>query len=41
VKKGNHTITAAADGQNQVAESNENNNTSSSISIFIQGNKTR
>lgn len=41
VKKGNHTVTAVADSGNQVTESNENNNTSSPITIFIQGNKTK
>ena len=39
VKKGQHTITAKADGPNQIAESNENNNTKS-ITVSIQGNKT-
>jgi len=41
VKKGNHTITANADDMNQVVESNETNNTSAPITIFIQGNQTK
>src|SRR6266403_52743 len=40
VKKGNHTITAKADDMNQVVESNETNNTSAPITIYIQGNRT-
>jgi PKD repeat protein len=41
VPKGNHTIQAIADVDKQVAESDENNNTSAPITIFIQGNKTK
>ena len=41
VKKGNHTITAKADDMNQVVESNETNNTSAPITIYIQGNRTK
>jgi hypothetical protein len=41
VSKGNHTITATADVTKVVAESNETNNTSAQITIYIQGNKTR
>ena len=41
VSKGNHTITATADVRNQVAESDETNNTSAPITIYIQGNQTR
>jgi PKD repeat protein len=41
VSKGNHTIQAIADVDKQVVESDETNNTSAPITIFIQGNKTR
>ncbi len=41
VKKGNHNIFAIADSSHAVAESIENNNTSNTITIFIQGNQTR
>jgi PKD repeat protein len=41
VKKGNHTIQAIADVDNQVTESNETNNTSAPVTIFIQGNQTK
>jgi PKD repeat protein len=41
VKKGNHTISATADSKNEVAESDETNNTSAPVTIFIQGNQTR
>jgi len=41
VPKGNHTIQAIADATNVVVESNENNNTSAPITIFIQGNRTK
>src|SRR5947207_841663 len=41
VKKGNHTISATADSRNEVAESDETNNTSAPVTIFIQGNKTK
>jgi PKD repeat protein len=41
VQKGNHTISATADSRNEVAESNETNNTSAPVTIFIQGNKTK
>jgi subtilase family serine protease len=41
VKKGNHTIQAIADVTNLVAESDETNNTSAPITIYIQGNQTR
>ena len=41
VKKGNHTISATADSRNEVPESDENNNTSAPITIYIQGNQTR
>jgi len=41
VKKGNHTIQAIADVDNQVTESDETNNTSAPITIFIQGNQNR
>jgi PKD repeat protein len=39
VKKGNHTIQAIADYNQQIVESNETNNKSSLLSIFIQGNR--
>jgi hypothetical protein len=39
-KKGQHTILATADKNNVVAESNEGNNTKT-ITVSIQGNKTR
>ena len=39
VKKGQHTIKATADKNNAVAESKENNNTTT-ITVNIQGNKT-
>jgi len=41
VKKGNHTITATADSRNQVAESDETNNTSAPVTIYVQGNQTK
>ena len=41
VKKGNHTISGTADSRNEVAESDETNNTSAPVTIFIQGNKTK
>jgi PKD repeat protein len=41
VPKGNHTIQAIADVDKQVAESDETNNTSAPVTIFIQGNKTK
>ena len=41
VKKGTHTIIAKADDTNQVAESNESNNTSAPLTITIQGNQKR
>ena len=41
VKKGNHTIQAIADVDNQVTESDETNNTSAPVTIFIQGNQTK
>ena len=40
VKKGNHTISATADGDNEVAESDETNNTSAPVTIYIQGNQS-
>lgn len=40
VKKGNHTISATADADNEVAESDETNNTSAPVTIFIQGNQS-
>src|SRR5437667_285221 len=39
-KQGNHTVVATADKANTVAESNENNNTKS-ITVYLQGNKTK
>jgi PKD repeat protein len=41
VQKGNHTISATADSRNEVGESDETNNTSAPVTIFIQGNKTK
>jgi hypothetical protein len=41
VKKGNHNIQATADSTQVVNESIENNNTSNTITIFIQGNRTK
>jgi PKD repeat protein len=41
VKKGNHTISATADSRNEVAESDETNNTSAPVTIYIQGNRTK
>jgi PKD repeat protein len=41
VQKGNHTISATADSRNEVAESDETNNTSAPVTIYIQGNKTK
>src|SRR6184192_3989800 len=41
VTKGNHTISATADSRNEVAESDETNNTSAPVTIYIKGNKTR
>lgn len=41
VPKGNHTIQAIADATNLVVESDETNNKSGTITINIQGNKTR
>jgi len=41
VKKGNHTVSATADSRNEVAESDETNNTSAPVTIFIQGNRTK
>src|SRR5205823_13184262 len=41
VTKGNHTIAATADSRNEVAESDETNNTSAPVTIYIKGNKTR
>jgi hypothetical protein len=41
VKKGTYTVTAKADDTNQVAESNETNNTSDPLTITIQGNRTK
>jgi len=42
VKKGSHNIYAIADYEKQVPESNEDNNTSSTpLTINIQGNQTR
>jgi PKD repeat protein len=41
VAKGNHTISATADSRNEVAESDETNNASAPVTIFIQGNKTK
>jgi PKD repeat protein len=40
VKKGNHTISATADSDNEVAESDETNNTSAPVTIYIQGNQS-
>ena len=39
-KQGPHTVVATADKANTVAESNENNNTKS-ITVYLQGNKTK
>ena len=39
VQKGNHTIQAIADYNQQIVESDETNNKSSLLSIFIQGNR--
>jgi PKD repeat protein len=40
VKKGNHTISGTADSDNEVAESDETNNTSAPVTINIQGNQS-
>jgi PKD repeat protein len=40
VPKGNHTIQAIADNNQDVVESDETNNKSGPITIYIQGNKT-
>jgi PKD repeat protein len=41
VKKGNHTIYAVADYNNQIPETNDTNNKSGLITIYIQGNQKK
>ena len=41
VSKGTHSITATADVRNQIVETDETNNTSGALTIYIQGNKTK